>query len=199
MTTPTKPRQLTYMERTARFPLDFSIDLGSEIKQVKVPAAWESLHLTRLGPFDMAGHTIAPRLNLAAAPVLAAFFYAIEKGGASGDILSFDGGYCARLKRGVTPLPAGSSKDLWGKQLSNHSRGTAVDLNAAQNPMGHPPAAAGTLGSLHRIAEIAHAVRVDIETPHGHIWPAGIVWGGDWKGAAIDPMHFEVGTWEPAT
>jgi hypothetical protein len=195
MTTPTRPRQLTYMERTARFPLEFTIDVGSEIKQVKVPATWETHNLVRLGPYSTGKLVFSPRVNAHAAPVLAAFFKAIATAGVLGDILTYDGGFYPRLKRGLFPPPLGASKDVWGKQLSNHSRGTAVDLNAAENPMGHPGAAADKPGSLHRVIDIARSIRVEVETPAGHIWPAGIVCGADWKGASLDFMHFEVGTW----
>ena len=197
MTTPTKPRQLTYMERTARFPLTFDIVHDATGKAtVKVPIAWETGTLVRLGPYNTGKLTFSPRVHLHAAPVLSAFFETVKAAGMLADILTYDGGYVARLKRGVPSLPAGSSKDLWGKQLSNHSRGCAIDLNAKWNQMGKPGAAAGTEGSMHRIAEIARNVRVEVETPVGHIWPAGIVWGGDWKGAQLDAMHWEVGTFE---
>lgn len=199
MTTQNKPRQLTYIERVSRFPLDFSVVLDADGKPaIKVSQTWEGLNLTRLGPYVLKrGGKVSPRVNLAAAPVLSAFLHAVFiTHGIGGDVLSYDGGYYPRLKRGVAmPLP-GATKEAWGKLLSNHSRGTAVDLNAKWNAMGKPGAAAGAEGSLHRIIEIAHTIRVELETPHGTIWPAGIVCGADWKGASIDPMHFEVGTWE---
>jgi hypothetical protein len=128
--------------------------------------------------------------------VLSAFFGAVATAGLLGDILTYDGGYVPRLKRGVTLPPAGASKDVWGKQLSNHSRGTAVDVNAQWNPMGHPGAMGAAEGSLDLISAIARTIRVEVETPAGHIWPAGVCWGGDWKGASLDKMHFEVGMWE---
>lgn len=193
-----RPRQLTYMERAARFPLDFAVSLASGTPAITVPVTWQGLNLTRIGPYVLQkGGKFSPRVNLAAAPVLSEFFKAIFiTHGVSVDILSYDGGFNPRLKRGVTaPLP-GAPKEAWGKLLSNHSRGTAIDLNAAQNPMGKPGAAPGSPGSLHRIIDIAHTIRVDIETPHGHIWPAGIVCGADWSGKSRDDMHFEVGTWE---
>lgn len=196
MTTPTRPRQLTYMERTAAFPLTFDIVHDAAGKpQVKVPIAWETGTLIRIGPYSTGKLVFSPRVHLHAAPVLSAFFRAVALAGVLGDILTYDGGYYARLKRGVTPPPAGASKDVFGKLLSNHSRGTAVDLNAQWNPMGHPGAAVATEGSMYRIASIARSIRVEVETTAGHIWPAGIVCGADWKDAAIDPMHFEVGVW----
>lgn len=200
MTTPTRPRQLTYMERTAAFPLEFSIIHDPAGKAtVKVPITWETGSLIRIGPYSTGKLVFSPRVHLHAAPVLSAFFKAIAVAGVLPDILTYDGGFYARLKRGVTPPPAGASKDVWGKQLSNHSRGTAVDLNAKWNPMGKPGAQhdahISQPGSLARVIECARSIRVEVETPAGHIWPAGIVCGADWKGSSIDPMHFEVGTW----
>lgn len=196
MTTQTKPRQLTYMERTARFPLDFTIVHDATGKAtVKVPIAWETGTLVRIGPYDSGHVKFSPRVHLHAAPVLSAFFETVKAAGMLADILTYDGGYYPRLKRGALEPPAGSSKDVFGKQLSNHSRGCAVDINAKWNQMGKPGAAAGAEGSLHRLAEIARNVRVEIETA-GHVWPAGIVCGADWRGPNCDPMHFEVGTWE---
>ncbi len=193
----TKPRQLTYMERAARFPLDFSVTVVNGTPTITVPQTWQGLHLTRLGPYSNVHLSkFAPRININAAPVFAEFFSAIMRADAFNDILSYDGGYYARLKRGVkTPLP-GATKEAWGKLLSNHSRGTAIDLNAKWNPMGKPGAEFLDEGTLHRIIEVAHTIRVDLETPAGTIWPAGIVCGADWHGASRDDMHFEVGTWE---
>lgn len=192
-----RPRQLTYMERTAAFPLEFSIIHDPAGKpEVKVPITWETGSLVRIGPYSTGKLVFSPRVHLHAAPVLSAFFKAVAVAGVLGDILTYDGGYYARLKRGVTPPPAGASKDVWGKQLSNHSRGCAVDLNAKWNPMGHPGAMAGAEGSLDRLAEIARTIRVEIETPVGHVWNAGVCWGGDWKGPSLDKMHYELGTWE---
>lgn len=193
----TKARQLTYIERTARFPLDFTIDVGSELYQVKVPAAWEQKNLVRLGPYNTSKLTFSPRVNIHAAPVFSAFFETLKGAGLLADILTYDGGFYARLKRGITPPPAGSSKDVWGKQLSNHSRGTALDLNAKWNAMGKPGAEPGHEGSVAKLVTVARQVRVNIETPAGHIWPAGIVCGADWHGPSRDDMHFEIGTFEP--
>jgi hypothetical protein len=195
-----RPRQLTYMERAARFTLDFTVAVVDGKPTVKVPQTWEGLNLTRLGPYVLqSGRKISPRVNLSAAPVLSAFLHAVfVTHGIGVDVLSYDGGYYPRLKRGVaTPLP-GATKEAWGKLLSNHSRGTAIDLNAKWNPMGKAGAAAGAEGSLHRIIEIARAIRVELETPAGTIWPAGIVCGADWRDKSRDDMHFEVGTFEPA-
>lgn len=194
-----RPRQLTYMERAARFPLDFTVTVVNGTPSITVPQIWQGLHLTRLGPYTLqSGTKISPRVALAAAPALGAFLHAVFiTQGIGADVLSYDGGYYPRLKRGVQqPLP-GATKEAWGKLLSNHSRGTAIDLNARWNPMGKPGAAADAEGSLHRIIGVARTIRVELETPRGTIWPAGIVCGADWSDKSRDDMHFEVGTFEP--
>ena len=58
-----------------------------------------------------------------------------------------------------------------GIRLSTHSWGIAIDLNPDTN-------AQGTVGSMH--PEIVRVFR-----------DAGFAWGGNWKGTACDPMHFQ--------
>ena len=204
----TKPRQLTYAERTARFPLQFEIELNRNGRaEVKVPVSWEQANLVRLGPYsnipagtvvrDESALTFAPRVNINAAPVFSAFFETLKAAGLMSDILTYDGGFYPRLKRGVELPKIGASKDAYGRLLSNHSRGTAIDLNAKWNPMGMHAAEKGQPGYLGRALEVARAVRVNVETA-GHVWPAGLVCGADWKGASIDAQHLEVGSWEAA-
>jgi peptidoglycan hydrolase-like protein with peptidoglycan-binding domain len=83
-------------------------------------------------------------------------------------ILTFDGSFVQRLKRG--------SKSGTVANLSNHSWGTAFDINAAWNPRGHHAALMGDRGCVRDMVAIAHA--------HGFFW------GGHF--GTIDGMHFEV-------
>lgn len=73
-----------------------------------------------------------------------------------------DWGYCYRDVRNVP-----------GK-LSNHSSGTAIDLNASKHPLGK----VGTFeaGKIPMIRALAKKY--------------GLTWGGDW--ARKDEMHFEI-------
>jgi hypothetical protein len=80
------------------------------------------------------------------------------------DIHTWDGMFCPRFIRG--------SKTT----LSNHSFGTAFDINAQWNPIGKPPAAEGKLGCLYRI--------VPVVNKHGFYW------GGHYS-SRPDGMHFE--------
>lgn len=74
-----------------------------------------------------------------------------------------DWGYCYREIRGSQTV------------LSNHSSGTAIDLNATKHPLG----AAGTFTPLQVTLIQALCKKY------------GIRWGGDYKGRK-DPMHFEI-------
>lgn len=184
-----RPRQLTYEERCARFPLDFTVD---DEGNVLVPQSWRAANLRQL---IIPGGKIAT-VHKHAIVVFDAWLEHMSYRQADKDILSYDGAFVARLRRGVEHPKDRASKAAWGKLLSNHSRGTAIDLNAKWNPMGKPGAAPGTEGSLHRVIECARLVRVEVETPKGTVWNAGIVCGADWSGKNVDFMHFEVGTWE---
>ena len=74
-----------------------------------------------------------------------------------------DWGYCYRPIRGQTD------------KLSNHSSGTAIDLNASRHPLGQ----VGTFesGKVPMLRALAHKY--------------GLTWGGDYK-SRKDEMHFEI-------
>jgi hypothetical protein len=74
-----------------------------------------------------------------------------------------DWGYCYREVRGSTTA------------LSNHSSGTAIDLNASKHPLGK----AGTF-PLEKVAMIQALAK-----------KYSLTWGGDYRGRK-DEMHFEV-------
>lgn len=187
-----RPRQLTYEERTARFPLDFAVDDEGD---VLVPQSWRSANLRQLIiPNARFGSSIA-MVHKHAIAVFDAWLALMPERGVDKDILTFDGAFVARLKRGVEHPKDRASKAAWGKLLSNHSRGCAIDLNARWNGMGKPGAARGTEGSMHRIIECARLVRVQVETPAGTVWDAGLVLGADWSGKSRDDMHAEIGVW----
>ena len=74
-----------------------------------------------------------------------------------------DWGYCFRKVRGSDSI------------VSNHSSGTAIDLNASRHPLGQ----VGTfdLGKVPMLRALAHKY--------------GLTWGGDYK-SRKDEMHFEI-------
>lgn len=87
-------------------------------------------------------------------------------------ILVWNGSYAPRYKRGRAPGPKQLANAAF---LSAHSWGSAFDINARWNPLGHPPAPPGSVGSVWELVEIAEA--------------RGWAWGGRWR--VPDGMHFE--------
>jgi hypothetical protein len=79
-------------------------------------------------------------------------------------ILTFDGSYVARFVRGSTSV------------LSNHSFGTAFDINVTWNRLGVVPALVGQKGSVRELVGIAN--------------DNGFYWGGHFT--RLDGMHFEI-------
>lgn len=80
-------------------------------------------------------------------------------------IASFDGSFVPRFIRGSTT------------NLSNHSFGSAFDINAARNPLGARPPLVGEPGSTRELVPLANK------------W--GFYWGGHF-GTRPDGMHFEI-------
>jgi hypothetical protein len=99
-----------------------------------------------------------------AIPQLQAAFAAVEAAGLKDKILFWDGSFVPRLKRG-------------GSTPSNHSWGTAFDINAEWNGFRRRPARVGAKGDLHAVADV--------------IKRFGFTWGGDWRNTP-DGMHFEI-------
>lgn len=99
-----------------------------------------------------------------AIPQLKAAFAEVERSGLKDKILFWDGSFVPRLKRG-------------GSTPSNHTFGTAFDINAQWNGFKQKPAAKGKKGDLHAVAQIFKRF--------------GFTWGGTWQ-RTPDGMHFEV-------
>jgi len=114
--------------------------------------------------YPVPGTTIKLRCAEKVAPLLVGFaaeFHTliepIDTGGLD------DWGYCYRMVRGEAT------------KLSNHSSGTAVDLNATQHPLGKVGTfEAGKVPMMRALAK-----------------KYGLTWGGDYKNRK-DEMHFEV-------
>lgn len=79
-------------------------------------------------------------------------------------IITFDGTWVPRFIRGSRSI------------LSNHSWGTAFDINVPFNSLGSVPAIKGSHGSVHELVEVADK--------HGFLW------GGHFR-KRPDGMHFE--------
>jgi len=93
-------------------------------------------------------------------------------------------GFCKEFNELIEPIDGGALDD-WGycfrnvrgstDKLSNHSSGTAIDLNATKHPL-------GKIGTFP--AEKVPMIRALSKK-------YGLKWGGDYKGRA-DEMHFEI-------
>ncbi len=92
------------------------------------------------------------------------FFIEVEKKGLLHLIKTYSGAYYPRFVRGSRT------------QLSNHSYGTAFDINVAWNGLGKTPALVGQVGSVRELVPIANK------------W--GFYWGGHFS--RPDGMHFEI-------
>ena len=97
-----------------------------------------------------------------------------ETAGLLDRVLSFSGSYVPRYIRGTKPENRSDAR------LSNHSWGTAFDINAEWNARGSQPALKGAKGCVRELVEIANK--------------HGFYWGGHFKGESIDGMHFELVT-----
>jgi peptidoglycan hydrolase-like protein with peptidoglycan-binding domain len=91
-----------------------------------------------------------------------------EAAGLIDRILTFDGSFNLRLKRGSTKGTVAN--------LSNHAWGTAIDLNATWNQRKTIPALMGDRGCIRELVAIGHE--------------NGFYWGGHFT--TKDGMHFEV-------
>ena len=114
--------------------------------------------------FAVPGTTLKLQCAEAVAPLLIGFASEFDSLIESIDGGSLDDwGYCYRDVRGVT-----------GK-LSNHSSGTAIDLNATKHPLGK----AGTFPN-EKVPMIRALAK-----------KYGMIWGGDFRHRK-DEMHFEI-------
>ena len=139
-------------------------------ENIRILGTWEDENIIRVEIPQLRRVSGAPssataRFHRRAADQLRELWRAWEKADLLSRILSWDGGFTPRFVRGSTSV------------LSNHSYGTAFDINAAWNALGTRPALVGQRGSVRELVPIANA--------HGFFW------GGHFRDRA-DGMHFEV-------
>lgn len=129
----------------------------------------------------LAGPTGKLRVHALAAPKLAALFRAWEEAGLMHLVLTWEGCFAARYLRpkegeaSVRAHGARCSREV--STLSNHAFGSAFDINASWNRLGHPPAPMGAKGCVRELVPIA--------IKHGFFW------GGHFS-TRPDGMHFEL-------
>jgi len=141
-------------------------------ERVVVATGWVDEWMTeaeipQLAALDTGGHRRTRiTCHYRAAPIFRALFAAWEAAGLLPLLRTYDGCWVPRFKRGRAP---------GGPQaLSNHTWGTAIDLNARELPLGTRPDDTHPISALVPIAE-AH----------------GVFWGGLFR-TRPDPMHWEV-------
>ena len=160
---------LTPAARTALFS-DFqfvSAPAPGNPEAIQILGTWvrdniEKAIVPQLAPFVVGGKVLFHKL---AAPKLVSLFKAWEDAKLFDLVLSWEGGWAPRYVRGSRTY------------LSNHSWGTAFDINARWNGLGARPALLGEYGSVRQLVEIANGL--------------GWYWGGHYSGRP-DGMHFEL-------
>ena len=125
------------------------------------------------------GFTGRVRCHSRAAPVLTSLFEQWEKDDLLHLIISYEGCFVPRYKRKQAPPGTGGhgqkkSSDV--STLSNHSFGSAFDINFVDNQLGDVPAFCGRRGSTRELVASANAL--------------GVFWGGHF--GTQDGMHFEI-------
>jgi hypothetical protein len=137
-------------------------------ENIEVLGGWAAKNLRRVVIPQLAGVRGSPpggalMLHTACADSAVLLFQAWADAGYIHLLKTFDGAYAPRFIRGSTVT------------LSNHSFGTAMDLNYRWNMLGKVPALAGTEGSVRELVPIANSL--------------GWYWGGHFTNP--DGMHFE--------
>lgn len=137
---------------------------------IKILGGWASENIVRVEIPQLVGVEGAPKTGVVlfhkkGAVQLQEFFEAVEEEGLKHLILTWAGSFYPRFIRGSRT------------SLSNHSWGTAFDINAAWNGLGRQPAPVGAKGSLLKIVPIANEF--------------GFFWGGHYN-SRLDGMHFEL-------
>jgi hypothetical protein len=147
-------------------------------------ADWEASNIVRIivpqlvGVADARADGMIRCHRLAADPILA-LFRQWEQRDLMHLVISFAGGYVARYKKGKSP--GDERQDVQQSaavdELSNHSFGTAFDVNAPDNPFSARPALEPNRGALRELVSIANDL--------------GFYWGGHFN-RSQDGMHFEL-------
>lgn len=168
-----KPRQFSQSELDKLYPIDCVV---LPTREVKVNPQWEKANLIKVQMPASFGFQSPFRMHKGAADAFKKWFALISDAKLHTRIVSFNGSYNPRLKRGDN-VPVSK----YG--LSRHARGLAIDINAAFNPMGRAGAKLGEPGCILELIPLANE--------------CGICAGADWHGASQDAMHWELGTFDP--
>lgn len=130
---------------------------------------WQAQNITKVAISQLSGilgtgNATGFFFHKAAATQVRALFHAWEKAGLKDRVRTWGGSWVPRFKRGSRT------------SLSNHSWGTAFDINVAWNMLGSQPALLGKPGCVRELVPLANRL--------------GWYWGGHFTNP--DGMHFEL-------
>lgn len=139
---------------------------------IRILDGWEKRNIVTVALPQLRGVVGAPAdgrvpFHRAGADRLRELFERWERAGLLPRLQTWGGSWVPRFIRGSRST------------LSNHAFGTAVDINAAWNPLGAVPTLAGRHGSVRELVPIANEL--------------GFFWGGHFT-TRPDGMHFELAT-----
>lgn len=173
---PPKPTNLTYLTDVQREKLLGKFGYKStpttrEPEKITVDKEWVKENIVRIQVPKLAHVTrfngkpvTSIRMHRIVVPHFEALLEDWENLGLLDRILTWDGDYYPRYIRGSST------------KLSNHSFGSAFDINRAYNALGHVPALVGERGSVRELVPAANK--------------RGFYWGGHYNHRK-DGMHFE--------
>lgn len=131
-------------------------------ENIRITDGWEGSNIVTFQVPQLGGKRV--RLHRKVQAQFLGFFAAVEKAGMLDLVKTFDGAFVPRFVRGSRST------------LSNHSFGSAFDINYEWNQLQAVPAAKGEEGSVRELVPLAHEY--------------GFYWGGHFS--RLDGMHFEV-------
>jgi hypothetical protein len=152
----------------------FTFEPGGSTGAVRITTpGWQAEHVVEIDhPVLRAVKRHPPAIHRLAQPHLKRVLDAIAAAGLAPLILTFDGSFVPRFKNWN---PASG-------QLSAHSWGIAIDLNARFNGANREPALPGERGCLRELVPYFN--------------DAGFAWGGHFS-SNVDGMHFELARRNP--
>lgn len=141
---------------------DFVPEPCEEPEGIVIQGSWEAENIVKV---QLPIRDRPVRFHKAAAKQLADLFAAWRDAGLLPLIKTWDGSFAPRFVRGSRTT------------LSNHSWGSAFDINYEWNRLGREPARKGQPGSVRELVPLAHQF--------------GFYWGGHFA-HRLDGMHFEI-------
>lgn len=151
---------------------------SADPEAIRITDGWYGRNMVNVSVPQLARVQYAPKscrieFHEKAADQLVRLFQAWDDAGLMDRVKTWGGAYAARFVRGSRT------------SLSNHSFGSAFDINVPWNMLGAQPALKGKIGSVRELVGIAN--------DHGFFW------GGHFKAVSpttgkprLDGMHFEV-------